>query len=309
MDKNRIIMIGSGCIDEYYELSHVPVMGEKTTCTPLKSRVGGMIGNAASVAAAYGMDTYLMDTVNHSTDSQRVQDDFRRRNIRLDLIRYDDTLPDVKCIIFLKDGERMIYVIPTCKQQLIMDSDQEGIIKEAGYIYSTAAELRCFAEPVRTVDRMKRLGTKLVLDVEYVERAKAREEWELYSRADLLFINSEGAGQMAERFSKDYIKLLLEAGSLVVRTMGGGGSRIYESNGSETEILACRVPPVDTTGAGDTFNTSFIYGLSRGWEARKAGDFASAAAARSIQYMGPRSGAVGEEQVREFIRAYKEEAL
>ena len=53
MKRDRIVMIGSGCIDEYYELSYVPAMGEKTICHPLGAQVGGMIGNAASVAAAW----------------------------------------------------------------------------------------------------------------------------------------------------------------------------------------------------------------------------------------------------------------
>lgn len=32
MKRDRIVMIGSGYIDEYYELSYVPATGEKTIC-------------------------------------------------------------------------------------------------------------------------------------------------------------------------------------------------------------------------------------------------------------------------------------
>lgn len=305
MDRNRIIMIGSGCVDEYYELGYVPLIGEKTVCRPLRSEVGGMIGNAAAVAAAYGMETYLMDTVNQSIHTQRVLGSCREQNIKLNLIRYDDALPDVKCMIFIKDGERMIYVIPTQKQNIRLDPDQEKIIKGAGYIYSTTAELQCFENPMKAVDVMKSQGAKLVLDVEYVDPMKAQSEWELIRRADLLFINDQGDRQMTDIISGDYVKVLLQGGAMVIKTKGSEGSQIYESSGTVTELLAYRISAVDTTGAGDTFNTSFVYGLSRDWEVKAAGRFASAAAARAILTMGPRSGAVKEEQVREFIRDYK----
>lgn len=308
MDKNRVIMIGSGCMDEYYELSYIPKMGEKTICKPLKSRVGGMIGNAASVAAAYGMETYLMDTVNRSINSRRVLKDCKKQKIRLDLIRFDDRLPDVKCIIFLKDGERVIYVIPTQKNRIEADPAQEEIIREAGYVYSTVAELRCFADPEGMIDRIRSQGTKLVLDVEYLDPERLRSEWGIIRRGDIIFVNSEGDRQLTDYLSKSYMKMLLEAGSMVIKTRGSEGCEICEGD-RKTVIPAYRITPVDTTGAGDTFNSSFVYGLSKGWNVQEAGEFASAAAARAIRHMGPRSGAVGAERVRDFMNTYKEVAL
>lgn len=307
MNKNRIVMIGSGCIDEYYELSYVPEMGEKTICKPLKSIVGGMIGNAAAVAASYGMDTYLMDTMNQSANSQLVLDDCRKQNIGLELMRYDDTLPDVKCIIFLKDGERIIYVIPTQKKDIEIDQAQEEIIREAAYIYSTTAEIRCFKKPVEVMDLLKRNGSKIVLDIEYLEPSIIGMEWELIRRADIIFVNSEGDRQLTEMVSEDYISTLNQNGCMAVRTKGGDGCTIYDSTGSATDIPAYRVSLVDTTGAGDTFNSSFIFGISQGWSIERAGNFANAAAARAIQFMGARSGAVGVKKVEEFLNTYKEE--
>ena len=52
--KNTVtmVMIGSGCMDEYYEMDFVPELGEKVCCDFLGEKVGGMIGNAAAVAAS-----------------------------------------------------------------------------------------------------------------------------------------------------------------------------------------------------------------------------------------------------------------
>ena len=81
--------------------------------------------------------------------------------------------------------------------------------------------------------------------------------------------------------------------------------KVCETDKLQSTYCGRRVTPVDTTGAGDTFNASFVYGMSQGLGVREAGEYASAAAARSILYMGPRSGAVGVEQVEQFISTYK----
>ena len=64
---------------------------------------------------------------------------------------------------------------------------------------------------------------------------------------------------------------------------------------------------MDTTWAGHTINLSNLSALSKGMYKREAGKFANAAAARSIQFMGPRSGAAGEEAVLDFIKHWKGE--
>ena len=110
---------------------------------------------------------------------------------------------------------------------------------------------------------------------------------------------------MREQISPDYISVLNKSGCIVAATKGEQGCSIYEPSGERNDIDAFRVTPVDTTGAGDTFNASFVYGMSQGLGVREAGEYASAAAARSILYMGPRSGAVGVEQVEQFISTYK----
>ncbi len=296
----KIIMIGSGCIDEYYELDYVPALGEKTCCKPVGKIVGGMIGNAAAVAASYGMDVYLMDRVNRSEDTQTVLEDFRQNGVKLDLVEFDETLPDVKCLIFLKDGERIIYVIPTRKSQLVLTEQQLRTIGEAQYVYTTLAELRCFREPKAAVAAMRDGGAKLVLDVEYLEQSHLELEWYLLQQADILFINEEGDRQLGEKVGEGY-RDRLKQDTVIVLTKGSEGSVVYTGNTCRHVVPAYSVEPVDTTGAGDTFNASFVYGLSRGWDMLRSAQFASAAAARAISHLGARSGAVTVDKVLEFM--------
>lgn len=309
--RKRIVMIGSSCIDEYYEMEHVPRLGEKTVLKPLGSRIGGMIGNAAAVAAAYGMEVYLMDRINGSAgkggSTQQILEDCRMSGIRTDMIRFDDSLPDVKCLIFLKDGERIVYVIPTEKQGVWPDKEERDILRHTDYIYTSIEELKRFRKTAVFMEWMRASGAKIVLDVEYVHAAERETEWHIIQNADLIFINQEGDEQLKNVVGENYEKILVGGGSMVVKTKGAQGCEILSPDGEICRCGAYPVKPVDTTGAGDTFNASFVYGLCRGRSLKEAGEFANAAAARSILGMGARSGVTTEETVRKFMNGWRGE--
>lgn len=305
--QKRIVMIGSSCIDEYYEMEHVPGLGDKAVLKPLGSRIGGMIGNAAAVAAAYGMEVYLMDTINRGESTELILEDCRNAGIRTEMIRFDSSLPDVKCLIFLKDGERIVYVIPTEKKDIVPNEEEKRILREADYIYTSVDELKRFQNSLAFMEWVRRAGTEIVLDVEYVHEAGREEEWRIIQNADLVFVNQEGDEQLKRLIADDYEQVLTGCGSMVIKTKGAEGCEIYLPDGKRCRKYAYPVRPVDTTGAGDTFNASFVYGLSCGWTPDEAGEFANGAAARAILGMGARSGAAGEEKVREFIEQWRGE--
>ena len=71
-------------------------------------------------------------------------------------------------------------------------------------------------------------------------------------------------------------------------------------DGEPIHVPGYKVKAVDTTGAGDTFNASFLYGVSRGWTLRECAEFANAAAARAIGFMGARGGVATEAAVEQF---------
>ena len=295
-------MIGSSCIDEYYEMEHAAKLGEKTITRYLGSKVGGMIGNAAAVAASYNMTVYMMDIVNHSYNTEMILEDCRKSGILLDMIRYDDALPDVKCLIFLKDGERVIYVVPSQKRNVVLDKEQKDILSDADYVYTSVEEIKRFKEPDKFMSWLRKVKTKIAIDVEYINEFGKEDEWRIIKNSDVIFINDEGHEQLTRKIADNYQEELMESGRIVVHTKGDKGCEISVAGSDKYKIASYKVTPVDTTGAGDTFNASFVYGLSQGWDIGYIGRFSNAAAGRAILNMGARSGAVGELAVKEFMK-------
>jgi sugar/nucleoside kinase (ribokinase family) len=105
---------------------------------------------------------------------------------------------------------------------------------------------------------------------------------------DLVFANEHEAMGMADTDDLDeavaYLKSIAREFAI---TRGGDGALVWDGK-DLISIDPVPVTPVDTVGAGDMFAGAFLYGLTRGWGHKRAGDLASAASAKLVTSLGPR---------------------
>jgi len=120
------------------------------------------------------------------------------------------------------------------------------------------------------------------------------------SGVDLLFANEDEARGMAEADDLnsvvDYLKTLSRE---FVITRGPQGALIWDGK-ALIDVDPVKVDAVDTVGAGDMFAGAFLYGLTQGWEHRRAGDLAAAASAKLVTSLGPRIAA---EETQRILRS------
>jgi sugar/nucleoside kinase (ribokinase family) len=67
------------------------------------------------------------------------------------------------------------------------------------------------------------------------------------------------------------------------------------------EVPGHRVRVVDTTGAGDAFNATFVYGYLRGWSYKKSAVLANAVGAVKVTKMGTGVKVPTKEEIKEFL--------
>jgi sugar/nucleoside kinase (ribokinase family) len=105
---------------------------------------------------------------------------------------------------------------------------------------------------------------------------------------DLIFANEHEAMGMADTDDLDeavaYLKTIAREFAI---TRGGEGALVWDGE-RRIDIDPVKVDPVDTVGAGDMFAGAFLYGLTHGWDHRRAGDLASALSAKLVTSLGPR---------------------
>ena len=75
----------------------------------------------------------------------------------------------------------------------------------------------------------------------------------------------------------------------------------YADNGEIHTVSGFKVKPVDTTGAGDTFNGAFATAIVNGKSLADALHYGNAAAALSIQKLGAQSGMPTKDEVDAFL--------
>lgn len=295
-----MVVIGTNDLDEYYEMDTVPVMGDKVVCKFLETKVGGMLANAAAVYAGYGRKTYMIDWVNGGPQSEIMERELQSCGVDTSYFSVDQSLPDPRCLIMLRDGERVIFVMDRKKQDLRLTEDQRRLIAEADIVYSSLSELRAFGAEERIAEQIAASGARLALDVEAGTLTEPEGDFALLSRADFLFINSGSHKKLTALYGEDYRDRLCRNGVTLVYTKGSQGCSVYSGSEATVHVPGYPVKAVDTTGAGDTFNASFLYAAAEGRTVEACARFANAAAARSIGFMGARGGVASAEAVEQF---------
>lgn len=299
--KHPITFIGSNCIDEYYQLDEVPQLGDKALCRYIDSKIGGMIGNAASVYAGYENDTYMIDFMNHHSSNKLLLDDLVNSKINTDYISFNDKYPDSKCMIMLNNGERIIYIMDNTHIIHALTDKQIECISKSEYVYTSLGDMIQIDNYETIFTELKKSSVKLVLDIEKNALSLSKNLYDDLSKASILFINEQAHETLMEKISRVYINTLVKQGTLVVHTQAERGSTIYSME-EIIHIPAYKVDVKDTTGAGDTYNVSFIHALNQNKPLNEVGLFASAAAAMSITELGARSGVRDEKSIIEFMK-------
>lgn len=97
---------------------------------------------------------------------------------------------------------------------------------------------------------------------------------------------------------------IFDLADMVVVTLGGEGSKILRKGEPEIRIPAAPISGlVDPTGAGDSFRSGLVAGLTRGWDLEVCGRLGSVASAFVVEQNGTQSHHYDRET---FLRRYNE---
>ena len=285
-----VIAIGPIAVDEYYDALEWPKEGAKEIIRPTQNMVGGMIPNAACVFAGYGVKTYLADTLKEGSENTELMlNDIRSYGLNTDLIRFNPDIPDAKTYIIRTAKERTILVIDSQKPQMVFDEKEMEIFRNASYIYTTPIEISRVSDMDAFIEDVKSHGAKIVFDVEASTVEGCSKD--LIYKADILFLNEFGFEKIKNgKSDEDAFKEILGSGvEIVTITMGELGSYTVTKDTS-VRVEATKQEVVDTTGAGDTYNSSFITYLLMGKDIKTAAEFANTAGGYAVTKLGPKAG-------------------
>lgn len=298
-----VVAIGPNAVDEYYRCDHWPLMGEKVFMKYITSKAGGMIPNAASIMAGYGVKTYVLDTLGNDNYTSFILDDLKKHDIDTSFIETKNDMANTRTHIILAENERTIFIVKNKKPSLKIDKDKEELLQNAAYIYTTINDMKNLENSEQIISELKESNARIAYDVETESFADAKKDKLYFENAHVLLFNENGFRKYCNDRPKDVVikEILNTQVEVVVITLGSKGCAVYSQN-EDFKAKGIKVDIKDTTGAGDTFNSTFIYGLMQGWDLSKTAQIANAAAARSIMFLGPKAGKTSIKEIQKFLK-------
>jgi ribokinase len=330
MAGGRVLVVGSVNVDLVVAAPRLPVPGQTVTGGDVARYHGGKGGNQATAAARLGATVAFVGAVGADDMGSEARSALAAEGIDIAGVVVTDRPTGVALIVVDPRAENLIVVAPGANGEVhaqhvtaalgrlapgprdvvlvCREIPPDGVRaaleigREAGAItiLNPAPADDLDAETLALADVLTPNETELAL---LVGGGPAGDDPESAARHLLGSRTLAGPRRTdhgpAAREAADHGPAAREAA--VVVTLGAAGARIVRTGGAAVSVPARTVHPVDTTGAGDTFNGALAAGLADGLDLAGAVHRAVAAAAFSTTRPGAREGMPTRAELEGFL--------
>jgi ribokinase len=296
----RVIVVGSVNVDLVVRATTLPTPGTTVTGEDLARHHGGKGGNQAVAAARLGAEVAFVGAVGRDDLGEQAVRALAAEGVSTEHLARVDRPTGVALIVVDAAGHNQIAVAPGANGAL----DAEGVAAalERLAVGPTDVVLTSREIPDQAV-RAALAAARAVGATTILNPAPATQLTEqTYRLADYLTPNEHELTEMTGLADPTAAAAsLLEAGGTrwLAVTLGADGAMLRGPDDFVARLPAPTVRPVDTTGAGDTFNGALAALLAMGQEPAQAVRLAVVAASLSTRHQGARDGMPSMAQVFE----------
>jgi ribokinase len=285
-----IVVVGSLNVDVSVRAEHLPLPGETVRASALEIGPGGKGGNQAIAAARLGGRVHMVGRVGNDAFAEIPRAALEEAGVDTAFVH---VLPDAHTgtaliVVDETTGQNAIAVAGGANRQLAPEAvgDAVAAFRASGVL------LVQLEAPLETVEAALELARETQVRT-VLDPAPARElPDQLLQKVDILTPNETEAEALTGLGVQD-VESAAAAGSAlrdrtlgdVIVTLGELGCVWVFASGFE-HVLAPRVQPLDTTGAGDAFNGGLAAALARGDSLGAAIRFATRAGAAATLQKG-----------------------
>ncbi|XP_075451260.1 ketohexokinase isoform X7 [Ascaphus truei] len=277
MGEKHILCIGLVCLDIISVVDKYPEEDSDSRCLSQRWQRGGNASNSCTVLALLGAPCAFMGSLAPGHMADFIVSDFQKRGISTSNISWQslgDT-PCACCLVSIANGSRTVTLYDTNLPDVTAEDFQRVELPHYKWIHW---EGRNAEEQVKMIRKVEEHNSSCRPDQRIsisVEIEKEREElYQLFPHGDLVFVSKDVAKHFGFHSAPEAVLGLyprVKKGAYLVCAWAEKGADAVGPDG--TVIHSDSFPPetmVDTLGAGDTFNASVIYTLSRGQSLQEA---------------------------------------
>ncbi len=255
----------------------------------------GKLGNQVTFAGKVGCDSW----------GELCIDSLTRAGVDCSLVVRDPALKTglTVSVTSAKDRALITYLgaITALREDDIHDADLRGCrhLHVSSFFFQEALRPR-----LKTLfERAHAFGLSTSLDTGF----DPAEQWDgnlmdVLTAVDVFFPNEVELAAIAGKSDPAEALRALVGPRLTIAKLGALGAMAIEG-GAVLSVPAFAVTPMDTTGAGDSFNAGFLHAWLRGADITAAMRFGSACGALSTLGLGGTSSQPSEREAREFMEA------
>ena len=291
----KIVVVGSCNIDITVECDRWAKPGETIFGNRLTVNPGGKGANQAVAAARLGAEVKMVGCIGDDVYGQLVLKALKENNVDSTYVKVLPGENSGTAHITVAENDNSIIVIKAANDLVspaLIDEAWEAI-KEADIVllqHEIPAATNAYV-----IEKCYEAGVPVMLNPAPVAPVLP----ELLAKVTYLTPNEyEAAILFAGQGKAD---ILGRNQGKVIMTLGSKGVA-YAEKGQVYNVPGFKVQPVDTTGAGDTFNGAFAVARANGKSMYESISFANAAAALSVQKLGAQGGMPYLNEVEEMLK-------
>ena len=262
----------------------------------IKQAGGGSAANTMVAAAQLGANSFYSCKVAGDETGDFFMSDLKIAGVETNLDAGREPGITGKCISMVTpDAERTMTTHLGITETLSTNELNEDALRNSTYLYIEGylvTSATAFAAVKETIAIAKDAGVIISLtlsDPAMVENFKAAFDELAELGIDLIFCNEDEARLWTAASTRnDAMARLKTVCSKIVMTCGKEGALVYDG-AVETMSVGVPTKAIDTTGAGDIFAGSFLYGITHGLSYPESADLANRAASLLVSSFGARA--------------------
>lgn len=297
----KFLCIGNCAYDITFPLEDYPEENLKYKCKKVIECSGGTANNAACLLSKWGCESYLVSIIGNDLYGKKILNELDKFRVNTKYIQISDTYNTIvsNIIVNKKNASRTIISYDTNNQEIeninidivpdiiLIDGSRPKISKEIISKYNTALKVIDAQSINDNVIDLCSICDYVVCSKHFME-VVSNTKLDDVSNLDIAFTCLEN------KFK-----------TKIVVTLESVGSAYRNELGNIVIVPSISVESVDTTGAGDIFHGSFIYGLSLGWDMYKILRFSNIAGALSTTRYGGKNSIFSLEEVESAYNEFR----
>jgi sugar/nucleoside kinase (ribokinase family) len=285
-------------------LTSLPALHELKHAENMKLTLGGSSAIFAYNIARLGVATGFVGKVGKDHLGDFLLDTLNSVGVDTSHVVRDSALPTGVCVVMSFPQDYAMVSYPGIRNSFVLSEIDLEYVKRARQLHVSGFYLQpgLHAGCLELFQRAKAAGLTTSLDPDH----DPTEEWDngirqLLPLVDLFFPNEIEAIRIANAVELDEsTSILADLGHTIVIKVGANGVRL-SSHGESFSAPAFKVQPVDTTGAGDSFDAGFIFQHLQGSPLQKCLAWGNACGALSTRALGGIDAFPSVSEVKTFL--------